>query len=314
MNNKYFTIQQASEGIWGAISVPGSGSLGNAAIIDLGDLTVVVDTTNLPQSGALLRDTAEQLTNKPVKYVVNTHFHGDHINGNQEFMNSEFISTVWTRDLIADMGRVNIDLMQQNIQKLITSLNQVRSTQGDPHMLTEIDYDLSVQLALHNSIPSLRRVIPTITFEDKLVIQGTKRSIEILCYGGGHSLSDAVVYVPEEQTLIAGDLISTKTIPVMPYGNPYAWIRILKRIQKDLKINTIVPGHGDVSNTDRITDVIRFLEEMIAYVSKAVASGKSESYWLEQGVLKGYENWHLPQYFRWNFRWLYNSMLVQNNR
>lgn len=314
MNNKYFTIQQASEGIWGAISVPGSGSLGNAAIIDLGDLTVVVDTTNLPQSGALLRDTAEQLTNKPVKYVVNTHFHGDHINGNQEFMNSEFISTVWTRDLIADMGQVNIDLMQQNIQKLITSLNQVRSTQGDPHMLTEIDDDLSVQLALHNSIPSLCRVIPTITFEDKLVIQGTKRSIEILCYGGGHSLSDAVVYVPEEQTLIAGDLISTKTIPVMPYGNPYVWIRILKRIQKDLKINTIVPGHGDVSNTDRITDVIRFLEEMIAYVSKAVASGKSESYWLEQGVLKGYENWHLPQYFRWNFRWLYNSMLVQNNR
>lgn len=69
-----------------------------------------------------------------------------------------------------------------------------------------------------------------------------------------------------------------------------------------------------MSNSDRITDVIRFLEEMIAYVSKAVASGKSESYWLEQGVLKGYEDWHLPQYFRWNFRWLYNSRLVQNNR
>lgn len=314
MNNKYFTIQQATEGIWGAISIPGSGSLGNASIIDLGDLTVVVDTTNLPQSGALLRHAAEQLTNKPVKYVVNTHFHGDHVNGNQEFRNSEFISTVWTRDLLSDMGEVNIDFMQQNIQKLITSLNQVRLQQGDPHMLTEIDYDLSVQRALYDAIPSLSRVIPTITFEDKLVIQGTKRTIEVLSYGGGHSLSDAVVYVPEEQTLIAGDLITTKTIPVMPYGNPYAWIRILKRIKKDLKVDIIVPGHGDVSNSDRITDVIRFLEEMIAYVSKAVASGKPESYWLEQGGIKGYEDWHLPQYFRWNFRWLYNSMLVQNNR
>lgn len=314
MNNEYFTIQQASEGIWGAISVPGSGSLGNAAIIDLGDLTVVVDTTNLPHSGALLRHTAEQLTNKPVKYVVNTHFHGDHVNGNQEFMKSEFISTVWTRDLLSDMGEVNIDLMQQNIQKLITSLNHVRSQQRDPHMLTEIDYDLSVQRALYDAIPSLCRVIPAITFDDKLVIQGTKRTIEVLSYGGGHSLSDAVVYVPEEQTLIAGDLISTKTIPVIPYGNPYAWIRILKRIQKDLKVNTVVPGHGDVSNSDRITDVIRFLEKTITYVSGAVKSGKSESYWLEQGVLKGYEDWHLPQYFSWNFRWLFNSMLVQNNR
>lgn len=214
---------------FGSIS---SGSLGNSAIIDLGDLTVVVDTTNLPHSGALLRHTAEELTNKPVKYVVNTHFHGDHVNGNQEFMKSEFISTVWTRDLLSDMGEVNIDLMQQNIQKIITSLNHVRSTQRDAHMLTEIDYDLSVQRALYDAIPSLCRVIPTITFDDKLVIQGTKRTIEVLSYGGGHSLSDAVVYVPEEQTLIAGDLISTKTIPVIPYGNPYAWIRILKRIQK----------------------------------------------------------------------------------
>ncbi|WP_068778662.1 MBL fold metallo-hydrolase [Paenibacillus sp. GM2] len=251
---------------------------------------------------------------KVISKVVNTHFHGDHVNGNQEFMKSEFISTVWTRDLLSDMGEVNIDLMQQNTQKLITSLNHVRSQERDPHILTEIDYDLSVQRTLYDAIPSLRRVTPTITFEDKLVIQGTKRTIEVLSYGGGHSLSDAVVYVPGEQTLIAGDLISTKTIPVMPYGNPYAWIRILKRIQKDLKVNTIVPGHGDVSNSDRITDVIRFLEETIAYVSKAVTSGKSESYWLEQGVLKGYEDWHLPQYFRWNFRWLFNSMLVQNNR
>jgi cyclase len=314
MNNEYFTIQQAAEGIWGAISVPGSGSLGNAAIIDLGDLTVVVDTTNLPHSGALLRHTAEQLTNKPVKYVVNTHFHGDHVNGNQEFLKSDFISTVWTRDLLSDMGEVNIDLMQQNIQKLINSLNQVRSQQKDPHMITEIDYDLSVQKTLYDAIPSLRRVIPTITFDDKLVIKGTKRTIEVLSYGGGHSLSDAVVYVPEERTLITGDLITTKTIPVMPYGNPYAWIRILRRIQKDLKVDTVIPGHGDVSTPDRIPDVIRFLEETITYVSKAATSGKSESYWLDQGVLKGYEDWHLPQYFRWNFRWLFNTMLVQNNR
>ncbi|MEK3900088.1 MBL fold metallo-hydrolase [Paenibacillus sp. FSL R7-0179] len=314
MNNEYFTIQQASEGVWGAISVPGSGSLGNAAIIDLGDLTVVVDTTNLPNSAALLRHTAEQLTNKPVKYVVNTHFHGDHVNGNQEFMNSELISTVWTRDLLADMGEVNIDAMQQNIRKLITSLQHERSQPRDPHMLTEIDYDLSVQHALYDTIPSLRRVVPTITFDDKLVIRGTKRTIEVLSYGGGHSLSDAVVYVPEERTLIAGDLVSAKTIPVIPYGNPYAWIRILKRMQQDLKIDTVVPGHGDISNSDRITDVIRFLEKMIAYVAGAVKSGQSESYWLEQGVLKGYEDWHLPQYFRWNFRWLFNSMLVQNNR
>lgn len=87
-------------------------------------------------------------------------------------MNSEFISTVWTRDLLSDMGEVNIDLMQQNIQKLITSLNHVRSQQRDPHMLTEIDNDLSVQRALYDAIPSLCRVIPTITFDDKFAIQG----------------------------------------------------------------------------------------------------------------------------------------------
>jgi glyoxylase-like metal-dependent hydrolase (beta-lactamase superfamily II) len=83
--SKHFRLEQLLDGVYAAIGIPGSGSGSNAGIIDLGDRTLVFDTFLTPQAGDDLRAAAEHLTGRPVAAVINSHWHADHIHGNQAF-------------------------------------------------------------------------------------------------------------------------------------------------------------------------------------------------------------------------------------
>src|SRR5690242_20443520 len=91
--SKYFRLEHVAEGVYAAITVPGTGAWGNAGIVDLGDATLVVDTFLTPAAARDLRSAAEALTGHRVAYVVNTHYHMDHIHGNQVFTDALVIVT-----------------------------------------------------------------------------------------------------------------------------------------------------------------------------------------------------------------------------
>jgi cyclase len=111
-SSPYFTVQTLAEGVYAAVSVPGTGSLGNCGIVDLGDAALVFDTFLTLQAAHDLRAAAERLVGKPVKYLVNSHYSGDHVNGNQVFTDATVISTEVTRDLIATRGSDNLAEMR----------------------------------------------------------------------------------------------------------------------------------------------------------------------------------------------------------
>src|SRR6478672_10218109 len=98
-----FTIQQLAPGVWAAIQNDQFGrAICNAGIVDLGDKTVVFDPFMTPEAAKELRNVAVELTGRPVSFVINSHYHNDHIRGNQEFIPiATIISTAWTRDQIA---------------------------------------------------------------------------------------------------------------------------------------------------------------------------------------------------------------------
>jgi cyclase len=104
--SKHFLLNHVAEGVFAAISVPGSGSVGNAAIIDLGDSTLVVDTFTTIQAAEDLQAAAMYLTGNSVSYVINTHWHSDHTSGNQVFTpKAQIISTCTTREIMATFGK-----------------------------------------------------------------------------------------------------------------------------------------------------------------------------------------------------------------
>jgi cyclase len=95
-SSKHFNLEKVSEGIFAAIAKDGGGSVGNAGFVDLGGKTLVFDTFNTQQAAEDLRKIAENITNQPVSWVINSHYHGDHIRGNQVFKDCNIVSTYTT--------------------------------------------------------------------------------------------------------------------------------------------------------------------------------------------------------------------------
>jgi len=93
-DSKHFRLQQLAEGVYAAIHREGGGAIGNAGIVDLGDRTLVYDTFIAPQPAEDLRAAAEALTGRPVDTVINSHWHSDHMWGNQVFgQDTDILST-----------------------------------------------------------------------------------------------------------------------------------------------------------------------------------------------------------------------------
>jgi glyoxylase-like metal-dependent hydrolase (beta-lactamase superfamily II) len=304
--NKYFVIEETARGVWAAIVIPGSGAVGNASIIDLGDITVVVDTFALPEAAGLLRKTAEQLTGKPVKYIVNTHYHGDHHYGNQEFPDSLVISTELTREVLTTEGPPELGEWQAGLQRQIAALQEVRNAAAAPGLIEALGYEIAEKQALLAATPSIRRVTAAITFKDTLRIHGAGRSVELLTYGGGHTCSDTMVYIADAQVLIAGDLVLSKSHPAMLHGFPDAWTGIVERIG-GLDIRQLIPGHGGVAGPESLQDMLSYLNEIQAYAAAAARSGESVEFWLDKGIPAPYDDWAVSHIYEWNFRWLFGQ-------
>src|SRR5262245_53696271 len=100
----YFRLEPLAPGVYTACAIPGTGAWGNAGIVDLGDATLVFDTFLTPRAARDLRATAEQITGRSVTYVVNSHYHMDHIHGNQVFTGALVLATTRTRELMAERG------------------------------------------------------------------------------------------------------------------------------------------------------------------------------------------------------------------
>src|SRR4051812_36311615 len=100
--SEHFTLQAVAEGVWAAIArLDGGAAVGNTAIVDLGDRTLVFDTCWTPTAARDLRAAAETLTGRSVTYTINSHRHGDHVLGNQVFADTVLVATERTREGIA---------------------------------------------------------------------------------------------------------------------------------------------------------------------------------------------------------------------
>lgn len=303
----FFVIHQAGEGVWAAIVVPGSGALGNAAILDLGGQTVVVDTFMLPQAGEALRETAEALTGRAADIVVNTHFHGDHHYGNQAFAGSTIVSTRLTKELLEGFGVPVVETWQSALRNQIAGFTETKTRQTDDRVRAALETEIADKEQLLLAVPGITRITAQLTFTDEFTLHGSARTARIMTFGAGHTGSDAFVYVPEEKVLVAGDLVLGNHHPAMLNGDTASWLRILERLEQELAVDCIIPGHGPVSGADCIEDMKSYLQDIPAYAQKAAASGLSPDEWLAQGIPAPYDNWGSSHVFEWNFRWLFDQ-------
>lgn len=292
--SKHFTLEKVSHGVYAAIAKEGGGSVANAGFIDLGGHTIVFDTFNTPQAAEDLKRAVEMVNASPITWVVNSHFHGDHIRGNQAFRGSTIISSQISYEKIQEIHPARIEKQKLGMKELTNYIHSLKE-QFSRNRDRELEQKISFLSEMESSLPMLELTLPQQTFKEEMTFYGTKRSAKLFTLGGGHSYCDAMLYVPEEQVLFMGDLLFVQSHPTFfEESNPDRWVTILKNI-KELNFEAAVPGHGPVGNKEDVLKLIDYIEEMSEL---ALSSMNVE----EIQIPVNYQNWPTPEIYRQNLQ------------
>jgi cyclase len=298
--SKYFELVELGEGIFAAMAYPGTGAMANAGIVDLGGKTLVFDTFFTPQAAADLRAVSESLFQRPVHYVVNSHFHTDHVLGNQAFADSLILSTAKTRDLIADRTGKFIEYAKAH-PEYPDQVEQSLLAERDERKRMELAHHLGDVRGLVESFSYLELTLPFITYERTLTLHGSNRQAVLMSKGGGHSPCDAIMYLPNEEIVFMGDLLSDGVHPSLKDGNPLEWIRILEEIL-ELPFRQAVPGHGNIGDKGAIQSTLCYLRVLVRLAADLDAKGTTIEELAHIAVPEPYAEWEVPSLFSRNLQ------------
>ncbi len=303
--SKHFTIQKLADGVYAAIATNGGYAICNAGIIDLGDATLIFDPFMTPEAAEDLKKASQQLTGHQVKYVVNSHYHNDHIGGNQVFDEATIISTERTRELIATFQPQEIEDDKTAAPLQLEKTKNKDTSVMTPHEVEENRMWIGYLEALVTSNASLKTILPEVTFTDQLSVHGTNRIVQLLSYGKGHTESDLFLFLPEEQIAFLGDLLFIQNQPWLGDGNPTYWNAYLDRVAL-LNIKVWVPGHGPVGS---VTDIDAMKLYFASVYNSATAYYKNGMLPQDDATLKSpppFDSWFLSNFYKPNVISEYN--------
>lgn len=284
-----FELQRIAEGVHVAVRTEPAGLMVDAnttLIINERDV-VVVDANVGPSSAKATLAALRTLTDKPVRYVINTHWHDDHVLGNQvwrdAFPGVEFIAHRKLAEYLPGQGLKNRQGMlsgaPSGVAMLKSLLDKAQGMDGQPLSASaRASYESDIRLVERYlaETPKVEIVGPTITFEDKLILQRGARRIEVLHLGRGHTAGDIVVHLPAEGIVITGDLV-VAPVPLIGRDQSYVadWPVTLEKMLA-LQPKIIVPGHGPVFRDSEYSQrMIALLRAIQSEAVQARARGES---------------------------------------
>jgi glyoxylase-like metal-dependent hydrolase (beta-lactamase superfamily II) len=310
--SKHFRLEEVAEGVWAAIHKPGGAAIGNAGIVDLGDRTLVYDSLFTPQAGQDLRAAAEALTGRPVDAVINSHWHNDHIWGNQAFgAETDIISDEETRRLIiSTRGHGAYDQFMADAEANLESTRAQFEAAQDEGQHRQLATWLDYHQAVVGIKPTLRIRPPNLTFIERLAFYGTERSAELITFAGGHTESDAVLFLPQERIALMSDLLFIEHQPYLGGGDPDRLLTILDEVAA-LNPQLLVPGHGPVGGPDALHDMKQYVHTLVELARQMVADGQPADEIDRMPVPAPYDEWIFSAFFPVNMLFLYQRQQRQ---
>ena len=308
-NSKHFRLQQLVDGVYAALHIDGGAAISNAGIIDLGEHTLIFDTFLSPQAAEDLRIAAETLTGRPIDFVVDSHWHNDHIWGNQVFdANTDIISTEETRHLILATTDLTAN---EDLSGAGTNLEAQQAEfagEQDETQRRQIASWIDYYQALVNLKPILKVRAPNLTFIQQLTFQGAKRTAELIDFAGGHTESDTVLFLPQEGIVFMGDLLFIDFHPYLGGGDPERLLQHLEAVSK-FDPKHLVPGHGPVGTAESLAQMMEYTRTLDDLASKMIKDGKTENAIDTEEIPKSYSKWLYSSFFSANLHFLYKRQL-----
>jgi len=225
-------------------SRPGYGDVGldgNSIVVTSRDGVLVFDTNGTPSASAALLAELRKITDQPVKWIVNSHWHWDHWYGTETYQQAfPAVRIVSHEKNLQLMKGPALEFNKPFLeQQLPAYLQNMEKRAADKPELAPL---LAADRAFYEQKKNVHLVFPNVTFSDRLEIELGERHIEVLNYGRGVTPGDTFVYLPKEKILLLGDLI-VNPITFALSGFPTEWLRVLEKVDK-LDASTIVTGHG----------------------------------------------------------------------
>jgi glyoxylase-like metal-dependent hydrolase (beta-lactamase superfamily II) len=256
---------------------------GNAVAILTDDGVVMFDSSGTPASAQAILSELRKLTDKPVLYVINSHWHWDHWGGNQVFKaaypNVQFLSSEKNRDLMMNTAVTwNKPGLERDLPGYIADQKkQLAAAEAKPApaaQLAEMRELLAADEDFLQQKKSVTYTFPNVVFSDSATLFLGGREIRVL-HAQAITPGDTYVYLPKEKILLTGDIL-VSPIPFAVGGSyPKDWIATLKALDA-LEVDAIAPGHGEVERDKTyLRQNVALLQHVASDVQKARTEGHS---------------------------------------
>ncbi len=259
----------------------------NAALIVNESGVIVIDSHGSPASAAALIDAVKDLTETPIRYVINTHWHVDHHSGNEAYINSfpanvDVIAHHYTREDIPTLGREQLEqtapYRSMPLDAAAQQLHSGKDARGDPlseQQRNAVTKFHEMQSSFVTTGNEFAFTLPNLTIDKSLTIHSKRNTAQVLYLHPAHTRGDLVVYVPEQKVLIAGDIL---TQPILWNWSsfPADYVRTLTALEA-LDIEKIIIGHGGpvLEGKTYLTQVRQTMEVLVAFARRSRDAGLS---------------------------------------
>jgi glyoxylase-like metal-dependent hydrolase (beta-lactamase superfamily II) len=301
VESKHFAAHQLAEGVYAAIAVDGGSAISNSGIIDLGGQVVIFDTFLTLQAARDLRSFVEESFGRPPQIIINSHYHNDHIWGNQIFLpEAQVISSSKTRTLITTEGAEEYQFYTANSTKRFESFQSQFNATDDEQQKQQFLMWLGYYGGLVETLPFLNVTLPGITFTDKLELHGSKRKAELITFEDAHTGSDTILYLPQEGIVFMSDLLFVGCHPYLAEGNPQQLLKALQEVSQT-GAKCFVPGHGPVGTIGDLHLLIDYTEHCLDTAQALVNEGHCDEERVKALLVpEKYKNWSLPMFYQTN--------------
>lgn len=235
-----FTIKPLGNNVFAAIAKPKSSAGSNAGFVIGDDGVAVIDTFQDAAAARQLLAEIQKLTKLPVKFVVNTHYHLDHVTGNAVFAQAGAV-------IIAHKN-VRTWIHTENLKFFGAGIKPEQKAWIDGLFAPNLVYDSALEIFLGS-----RRVL--------------------VRYFPGHTGGDSVVSVPDANVYFCGDLFWRKTLPNLIDGTTDKWAESDAKLAAESPKAAFVSGHGDVGTAEDVLEFKGYLDQLRTLVGAAIKSG-----------------------------------------
>jgi len=278
-STQLFDIERVADGVYCALARAQALINSNAAIFVNSQDVLVMDSHSKPSAvAALVAQIKKEVTTKPVRFVVNSHFHWDHMQGNSAYKAAggkvDFVASEPTKVLMAKEAPNRLKESMDGVPAQIDALQKrmAKSTNAaEKAFCQEQIRQLQAYLA---EMKNFSLELPTIAFAKSHVIKDRAGDLHVEFHGQAHTAGDVIVFCPQKKVASTGDMIHG-FLPYAADGFPKAWSKTIDSVASRA-FDKILPGHGPVHPVrDRMIHLRNYIEEVTARVEEGRKAGKS---------------------------------------